>query len=162
VDIELEDLNDYRFYKLEIDSSQRCDGYVANVYDTKDKLPRKCNGMLWLYRHNGTIYKRCRHTDCLKVHEIKKKCSHCGTEHDFEDITCDKCESDVIHLASYKVNIDESEKAIKKINRAYKVGKISEEDWKSAIKLNKQEIENCQKGLQEIKTTLRAEGLNIE
>lgn len=162
MDIELEDLNDYRFYKLKIDSSERCEGYVANVYDTKDKLPRKCGGMLWLYRHNGTIYKRCRHPDCLKIHEIKKKCSHCGKEHDFEDITCDRCERFVINLTTYKVTIEECGKAIQKINRAFKNNRLSEQDWKIALKVNTEEMERCQENLQGIKTTLKAEGLNIE
>jgi hypothetical protein len=132
LDIELEDLNDYRFYKLAILPQTKCDG---------------CGGMLWLYRDKGTILRRCMHTDCLKVHEITRQCTYCGKKHDFEDTTCDKCENKVINLTTMKVTIEECDKAIKKINRQYKNGLLEEQDWKGALKLNQEEKAKCEKNL---------------
>ena len=40
-----------------------------------------------------------------------------------------------------------SEKALKKLNRSYKAGKINEEDWKSGVALYKEAKERCEKQL---------------
>ena len=45
------------------------------------------------------------------------------------------------------MTIINSEKALKKLNRSYKAGKINEADWKSGIKLYKEAKERCEKQL---------------
>lgn len=137
--VELEDLNNFRFYKLKVDPHDKCD---------------KCGGMLWLFRHDGSIYKRCRHTDCLAVFEIIRHCSYCGKKHDFEDVTCDRCESKVINLTTLSVTIDECDKALKKINRAFKKGVMTEEEWKNARKYNIEEQEKCRINLEKLKSEI--------
>lgn len=132
--VELEELHQYRFYHLYPVWKPKCE----------------CGGMLWLHMTNGSVNQKCKHVGCYKEYEIPRVCTECGTNHMFEDITCDNCEPKVINIATWKVSIDEGEKAIKKINRAFKNGKISESDWKAAIKLNEEEIQRCQKSLQEI------------
>lgn len=134
--VELEDLNDYRFYKLRIDTTQRCEG---------------CGGYLWLYRDKGTIFKKCAHTDCLRVHNIIRRCTYCGTEHEFEDMTCDNCEAVVINLTTAAVTIEECNKAIKKINRKFKAGLLTESEWEISLQLNREEKVRCQEELTKIR-----------
>lgn len=65
----------------------------------------------------------------------------------FDDITCTICEPGVIKIADLNMRIINADKAIKKINRAYKAGKINEKDWKEGIKLYKEDKEICEKQL---------------
>ena len=139
MEIELEDLNDFRFYKLKINWRRKCS---------------KCNGMLHMFRHNGTITEYCSHTDCRTDHIIVRECTYCGKKHDFEDNTCDKCENKVINLTTLSVSIDECNKAIKKINRQYKNGLLLEVDWKTALNINQEEKERCQKSLEKLKSEI--------
>jgi len=137
--VELEDLNEYRFYKLRIDINQRCES---------------CGGHLWLYRDKGTIFKKCMHTDCLRVHDIIRRCTYCGTEHEFEDLTCDNCEGIVINITTMSVTIDECNKAIKKINRQFKNGLLTEKEWQTSLQINKEEKIRCSKELIKIRETI--------
>ncbi len=45
------------------------------------------------------------------------------------------------------MTIINSDKAIKKLNRAHKAGKINKKDWKDGIKLYKDDKERCEKQL---------------
>jgi hypothetical protein len=63
----------------------------------------------------------------------------------FDQIACDNCEPEVIKIAEIHMTIINSDKAIKKINRAYKSGKINEKDWKEGIKMYKEDKERCEK-----------------
>jgi hypothetical protein len=65
----------------------------------------------------------------------------------FDDITCDVCEPWVIKIADLHMTIINSDKAIKKLNRAHKAGKINKKDWKDGIKLYKDDKERCEKQL---------------
>ena len=47
----------------------------------------------------------------------------------------------------YKLHIKYKNKALKKINRAYKAGKINEEDWKAGVLLYKETKERCERQL---------------
>lgn len=134
--VELEDTNQFRFYKLKPLWRQRC-------------VP-ECNGLLHMHMKNSSINLICMHTDCFREFEVKKYCTYCGKEHLFEDLTCDNCEPIVINITSWKVSIEECEKAEKKLNRAYKNNMISEEEWKNAKKFNIDERERCQKELKKV------------
>jgi hypothetical protein len=65
----------------------------------------------------------------------------------FEDIVCDNCEKEVVRQAELHMTIMNSEKALKKLNRAYRAGKINEADWKSGVLLYKETKERCEKEL---------------
>ena len=65
--------------------------------------------------------------------------------YDFDQITCDNCEPEVIKIAEIHMRIINADKAIKKINRAYKSGKINEKDWKSGILMYREDKERCEK-----------------
>jgi hypothetical protein len=138
VDIELEDLNDFRFYKLKIQWRRKC----------------TCGGLLKMFRHNSTITEHCFKTDCGKDYPITRICSYCDRKHDFEDGTCDKCENKVINLTTMSVTIEECSKAIKKINRQYKQGLLNESDWKSALHINQEEKDKCLKSLEKLKSEI--------
>ena len=135
MDIELEELNNYRFYHLNIIPENRC---------------KKCNGLLWLFRDKGTLFRRCRHVDCLSVYDITRKCSYCHREYPFEDITCDKCEKVVVDITTQVVSIEEADKAVKKINSAYKKGVLTEKEWKASLHFNTEEKQKCVKTLEKI------------
>tara|TARA_R110000796_G_scaffold14059_1_gene46172 strand:+ start:158 stop:364 length:207 start_codon:yes stop_codon:yes gene_type:complete len=67
--------------------------------------------------------------------------------YNFEDFICDRCEPEVIRIAELNMSVINADKALKKINRAYKAGKINEADWKSGVKLYKEDKERCEKQL---------------
>jgi hypothetical protein len=131
--LELEDINEYRFYKLKPIWRERCE----------------CGGMLWLHMIDSSVNQICRHVGCFKQYEISRRCNVCNSTYDFLDVTCDKCEPTVINLATWKTTIEECLKAIKKVNRAFKIGKLTESEWKEAIRYNQEEKERCQKSLEE-------------
>ena len=136
--VELEVLNEYRFYRLQPIWLKQC----------------KCGGLLWLHMKNGGgINQWCKHVGCGKEYEVVRECTYCGEKHDFEDLTCDNCEKIVIDYTTWKVTIDECGKAIKKINRQYKLDLLKEEDWISSTKLNQKEIEECQKSIRQLEET---------
>lgn len=144
--VELEDINLYRFYKLIPSFRQRC----------------VCNGLLWLHMTHGSVNMKCKHVGCFKEYEIPRFCSHCGKEHVFEDLTCDNCEKIVINIATWKTSVEECNKAIRKVNRLFKNNLISESEWKAALKINEEEIERCQKSLQETGIIEQVEDSNTE
>jgi hypothetical protein len=45
------------------------------------------------------------------------------------------------------MRIVNSNKAIKKLNRTFKAGKMNEEDWKSGILMYREDKERCEKQL---------------
>jgi len=136
--VELEELNDYRFYKLKPVWLKWCE----------------CGGLLWLHMKNGGgINQGCKHVGCGREYEVARECTYCGTKHDFDDVTCDNCEQTVIDYTTWKVAIDECGKAIKKINRQYKLGVLSEGDWISSTEINQREIKECQKSLRQLEET---------
>ena len=129
--VELEFINDFRDYKLRIKYNSNC----------------KCGSNLNLHMINGSVNQICTDTWCRKQYGIMRICSKCKLEYCFEDIICDRCEPEVIRQAELHMTIINSEKALKKLNRSYKAGKINEADWKSGIKLYKEVKENCEKQL---------------
>ena len=56
----------------------------------------------------------------------------------FEDLTCDNCEKHVIDITTWNVSIEECNKALKKINRAFK----------KALKIQNDERNSCEKALE--------------
>lgn len=151
--VELEELNQYRFYTLEPQFPSRCDNLVENIYMKLFKNTtgcRPCGGLLNLHMTDGSINMRCPHVGCHKQYEIPRVCSSCGLATTFEDVTCDTCEPRVIDIATWNISIAECQKAIKKINRAFKQDIIKEDEWKSAIHINQSEIVRCEKLLEEI------------
>lgn len=139
--IELEDLNDFRFYALKIKWKRRC----------------TCGGHLKMFRDKGTIFEICPQPDCRKIYDITRECSYCERKHEFEDITCDTCEKKVINITTAKVTIEECSKAIKKINRAYKNGLLEERDWRDALNINQEEKDLCIKSLDKLKKEIGIE-----
>lgn len=139
--VEIEQLNPFRFYKLIPHWKQRCER----------EYPNKCNGYLWMYRNKGNIKLRCNHVDCLQEYEIPRYCNNCEAIYTFDSTTCDNCEPLVIQAAQYYITVEESDKAIKKINKHYKANQMSQEDWEAAIQLNKQEKISCENKLKELK-----------
>lgn len=156
--VDLEVISENRFYKLVPLYQQRCTNQVEDIYekvDSEHRLPTKmCNGVLWLNMKDGSINLRCKHPDCRLEYEIPRVCSYCDKKHLFEDTTCDNCEPIVINIATWKVSIDECDKAIKKINRAYKQDLISEKEWKTVRKINEEEREKCLKNLAKVEKDL--------
>ena len=129
--VELEFINDFRDYKLNIKYKSNC----------------KCGSTLTLHMINGSVNQICNDNHCRKQYDIRRQCSKCKSEYCFEDIVCDKCEPEVIKQAELHMTIINSEKALKKLNRSYKAGKINEADWKSGVKLYKETKERCEKQL---------------
>lgn len=129
--VELEILNDFRDYKLVLKYNNKC----------------KCGGALNLHMINNSVNQICNDNWCRKQYKIKRQCTKCKSDYLFEDITCDRCEPEVIRQAELHMEIMNSEKALKKLNRAYKAGKINEADWKSGIKLYKETKEKCEEQL---------------
>tara|TARA_R100000900_G_scaffold141963_1_gene123389 strand:- start:3343 stop:3735 length:393 start_codon:yes stop_codon:yes gene_type:complete len=129
--VELEFINDFRDYKLNIKYKSNCE----------------CGSTLNLHMINGSVNQICNDNHCRKQYDIRRQCSKCKLEYCFEDIVCDKCEPEVIKQAELHMTIINSEKALKKLNRSYKAGKINEADWKSGVKLYKETKERCEKQL---------------
>jgi hypothetical protein len=129
--VELEFLNDFRDYKLKLKYRPNC----------------KCGSSLNLHMTNGSVNQICTDNWCRKQYNIRRECTKCELEYSFEDIVCDRCETEVIRQAELHMTILNSEKALKKLNRSYKAGKINEEDWKSGIALYKEAKERCEKQL---------------
>ena len=129
--VELEFVNEFRDYKLQLRYSKSC----------------TCGSNLNLHMVNSSVNQICTDSYCAKQYEIKRYCSKCELEYSFEDITCDRCEPEIVRIAELHMNIINSEKAIKKINRAYKSGKIDEDDWKSGVLLYKETKERCERQL---------------
>ena len=130
--VELEFLNEFRDYKLKLKLSKKC---------------KTCKSNLNLHMIDGSVNQICGNNFCRKQYKIKRECSKCNLVYDFDDITCKKCEVEVIRIAELNLNIINSDKALKKINRAYKAGKINEEDWKAGVLLYKETKERCERQL---------------
>jgi len=150
--IELEKLNEYRFYKLESKFPSRCYNIVENAYFKvgHHDPTRVCNGLLNLHMVDGSINMRCPHVDCNKEYEIPRICSACGRVTTFEDVTCDTCEPRVIDIATWYIAIAEANKAIKKVNRAFKQNLILEDEWKTVLHINQDEVIRCEKLLEQV------------
>jgi hypothetical protein len=151
--VELEQLTEHRFYTLEPQFPERCDNKVDNIYyqvDSTQPLSKTCGGLLWMNMVDMSVNMICKHVGCHTQYEITRVCSSCGRAHLFEDITCDTCEPIVINIATWKVSIDECRKAIKKINRAFKKNLILEAEWKSALKIQNDELVKCEKELDKL------------
>lgn len=144
--VELEQLTEFRFYKLKPQWQKRCTTVFETNYGSTI-----CNGFLWMFRTQGSIKLRCNHVGCTTEYLVPKFCSNCDREYKFDDLTCDNCEPIVRQLAQYYITIEESGKSIKKINKHYKAGDMSEKDWKNALELNKTENESCSRRLKELK-----------
>ena len=129
--VELEILNDFRDYKLVLRYNTNC----------------KCGSGLNLHMKDNSVNQICNDNWCRKQYSIPRQCTKCKSEYLFEDITCDRCEPEVIRQAELHMEIMNSEKALKKINRAYKAGKINEADWKAGMSLYKETKERCEKEL---------------
>ncbi len=129
--VELEDLIPHRFYKLIPQWPDRCE----------------CGSFLNLHMINGSINKICSNTWHRKQYEVPRKCTFCGSVYTFDRITCDTCEPEVIRIADLHMRVINADKAIKKINRTYKAGKMNEEDWKSGILMYREDKERCEKQL---------------
>lgn len=159
--VELEELTENRFYKLIPLWPQRCHNLVDDIYDLEppnvesyERKKRVCNGLLWLHMKDASINLICKHVDCREQYEVFRFCDFCGKKHYFEDTTCDNCEPIVINVTTWKISIDEANKAIKKINRAFKQGVIDEKEWRNVLNIQKDEIAKCQQNLERIEKKL--------
>ena len=144
--VELEQLNEFRFYKLEPQFPERCHAEVENIYSKviKTATPTKiCGGLLVLQMKDLSVNMLCK--GCRATYDIPRVCNTCNREHLFEDITCDTCEQVVIDIATLRISIAEANKAIKKVNRAFKQDLIKEKEWRAVLELNKSEVERCEK-----------------
>ena len=129
--VELEFVNEFRDYKLKPIWPEKC----------------TCGSLLNLHMIDGSVNKICSSVVCRKQYGVPRCCSKCNAMYDFDEITCDVCEPAVIKKAELNMRIINADKADKKINRAYKSGKINEKDWKEGIKLYKEDKESCEKQL---------------
>ena len=149
--VELEILNEYRFYKLEARFPQKCINYVDDIYSkftAGDTILRMCGGFLRLHMVDNSINMICPHVGCNTQYDIIRVCNVCGLETTFEDVTCDTCEPRVINIATWQVSIQEALKTIKKVNRAFKKDLIDEKEWKSVLQINTDEIKICEENLE--------------
>jgi|TARA_R110000824_G_scaffold145768_1_gene314266 uncharacterized protein (UPF0332 family) len=64
---------------------------------------------------------------------------------------CNICDLEIEALADAEVNIERNEKTLRRINRKYKRGEISEIDYQTQKELSNEEIELCIKQAEEIK-----------
>ena len=148
--VELEDLNQYRFYTLEPILENKCNNMVPNIYNRVDSSQPKqipCNSILWLHMKDGSVNLMCKRLSCSKQYDITRACTACGREHMFEDLTCDSCEPHVIDITTWNVSIEECNKALKKINRAFKKDLITESEWKISLKIQTDERNKCEREL---------------
>ena len=154
--VELEDIAQFRFYKLECVFVKRCFRQVENIYTKTrgDKVEshQYCNGLLNLHMIDSSINLICPH--CRAQYDIIRICNKCGKHHMFEDMTCDNCEPIVINITTWKVSIEEANKTIKKVNRAFKKGVIDEAEWKNVLNIQKDEIKVCQENLEKVEKNL--------
>lgn len=97
---------------------------------------------------DGSVSLICRRDTCTNEYDIVRECTACGRAHMFEDLTCDNCEKHVIDITTWNVSIEECNKALKKINRAFKNDLISEVEWKAALKIQTDERNSCEKALE--------------
>jgi len=65
--VELEALNEYRFYKLEAIFPQRCTNFVDDIYNTEQRI---CGGILTLHMVDGSINMICNRVGCFKQYDI--------------------------------------------------------------------------------------------
>lgn len=143
--VELEALNEFRFYKLEPHFPNLCTNIVENIYAKVDKTvstTRVCGGHLWLHMKAMSVNTICK--SCKTEYEIPRVCTSCHKEHLFEDIACDNCEQIVIDITTLHVSIAEANKAIKKVNRAFKQNLIEEKEWKTVLQINQDEVIRCE------------------
>jgi len=148
--VELEQLNEYRFYSLKPVFNNKCTKTVDNIYNRVDPSQPKtktCNSLLWLHMKDASVNLVCTNNTCRSEYDIVRVCTTCNKEHMFEDVTCDNCEKHVIDITTWNVSIEECTKAIKKINRAFKKDIIKEEEWKTALKIQTDELESCERAL---------------
>ncbi len=148
--VELEQLNQYRFYTLEPKFLSKCTNIVENIYERKTGGTRTCNSLLNLNMIDGSVNMRCPQLDCQKQYDIPRVCTACGREHLFDDLTCDTCEPVVINITTWKVSVEECKKAIKKINRAFKQDIIKDAEWKISIRIQEEEMNRCLASLEKI------------
>ena len=149
--VELEILNEYRFYKLQAQFPQKCYKTVENIYSKVDNIlsvQKICLGLLRLHMVDNSINMICPHVGCNTQYDIIRVCNVCGLETTFEDVTCDTCEPRVINIATWQVSIQEALKTIKKVNRAFKKDLIDEKEWKSVLQINTDEIKICEENLE--------------
>ncbi len=147
--VELEQLTEYRFYKLIPEYKNKCDNIVENIYhrvNPSNAEKKFCYQLLKLHMIEDSINLIC--PSCHKQYDIKRICNICETSTTFDDVTCDVCEPKVIDIATWRIGIEEAGKAIKKINRAFKNDLINEVDWKTALELNRDELIRCEKNLE--------------
>lgn len=133
---ELEDISQRRDYKMRaVIAGRKC---------------IKCGGFLWLHRKNG-IRLRCIHTECLNEEDITRVCSYCGFV-DIMDVTeCKICEPIIREITELEVNIEITQKGLKKLSRNLKIGKISQEVFNMMFNEYQDEILLCQKKLTDVK-----------
>ncbi len=123
---------------------------VEDVYHRHPQMQKQCHGLLNLNMTEGSINMKCPHVECHTEYEITRVCNKCGLQTTFEDNTCDTCEPRVIDIATWSISIAEANKAIKKVNRAFKQDLINEAEWKSVLEVNRDEIVRCESLLEEI------------
>jgi len=134
---ELEEIAQRRDYKMR-----------ANIVGRKCA---KCGGFLWLYRKNG-IKLRCKHMDCLNEEEIPRVCSYCGFVDTMDVTECKICEPIIREITELEVNIETTEKGLKKLTRNLKARKISQEMFNMMFSEYQDEILLCQKKLTDVKS----------
>jgi len=131
---DLEELKENRFYKLKPQWNNKC----------------SCGGLLWLNMKAGSVNEKCRHVGCMKEFDVSRICDTCNNTFEFDDALCTECEPIVIELTQCKTNMIDADKVLKKANRAFKAGDISETEWKKVTKDLKEESLRCELKVEEI------------
>ena len=131
---ELEEIVPRRDYKLKPALRKKC---------------TKCRGLLNLLTHNSTISQWCG--SCRLIYPIKRACTSCEKIFRYDELDCDVCDVDIEALADAEVGIERNEKTIRRINRKYKRGEISEIDYQTQKELSKEETELCTKEAERIR-----------
>ena len=128
---ELEEIIPRRDYRLQPTLRKKC---------------TKCEGLLTLLSNNSTLSQWCN--NCRTVFPIQRICSYCDK---INNMDCNICDLEIEALADAEVNIERNEKTLRRINRKYKRGEISEIDYQTQKELSNEEIELCIKQAEEIK-----------
>ena len=131
---ELEEVIPRRDYKLQPQLRKKC---------------TKCGGILTLLSHNATLSQWCN--SCRIIFNIQRACSYCDKVYEYDNLDCKICDIEIEALADAEGGVERNEKTIRRINRKYKRGEISEIDYQTQKELSKEEIELCTKEAEKIK-----------
>jgi len=144
--VELEDIALRRDYKMKAHFDKACS---------------KCGNHLWLFRKNG-IKLRCKNNECFNVQEIPRVCTFCGYVDTMEATQCKICEPFIREITELEINIEVTEKGLKKLGRQLKAKRITREVHDMMNDEYQKEILLCRKKLLGVKAKRKAIEKHLE